>query len=301
MNISRHRLFSGHQGSVYALARVSNTSFISAGSDGVIAQWNTEDEEDGIMLARVPGIIYSLCLSDNNQLLCGTSSGGIHIIDLNESAEKRLLQFHDSPVFAVYHLREHKLICSLGGNGWLHVADENFNPLKKLQLSKGKLRSLAVHPSGNSFVVGTAEGMIHQVSLPELEHMHEWLAHKPGFSINTLCYSPDGSTLLSGSRDACINISDVKDYTQHRSIPAHNYAIYTVAFRPDDHSVFATASRDKTIKLWNADEMEVIARIDAEKYNGHLNSVNVLVWLDKNTFITAGDDRSVIAWKINSI
>jgi WD40 repeat protein len=117
-------------------------------------------------------------------------------------------------------------------------------------------------------------------------------------SANIVRYSPDGKFLLSGGRDAHLNIWDTKNYSQVKSIPAHNYAIYDIAFSPDA-KLFATASRDKTIKIWDADMFEILARISKENYEGHVNSVNKLFWSDYNNYlVSSGDDRAVMVWEI---
>ena len=118
------------------------------------------------------------------------------------------------------------------------------------------------------------------------------------FSANVATYSPDGTLLLSGGRDAHLNIWDAKSYTLIKSIPAHNFAIYDIVFSPDA-KLFATASRDKTIKIWDAETFELLVRIDKEKWDGHLNSVNKLLWSSYNNYlISTGDDRSIMVWDV---
>ena len=102
--------------------------------------------------------------------------------------------------------------------------------------------------------------------------------------------------ILTGGRDAHLNIWDAKSYTLIKSIPAHNYAIYDIVFSPDA-KLFATASRDKTVKIWDAETFELQVRINKENYDGHVNSVNKLLWTDKY-LVSTGDDRAVMVWEV---
>jgi WD40 repeat protein len=63
-------------------------------------------------------------------------------------------------------------------------------------------------------------------------------------------------------------------------------------------TLFATASRDKTAKVWDAADAAFLFRLDKENFSGHLNSVNSVLWLNDDTLISASDDRSIIIWKI---
>ena len=117
-------------------------------------------------------------------------------------------------------------------------------------------------------------------------------------SANCVAYHPNGKQLLSGGRDAHLNSWDASTYQLIKSIPAHNYAIYDIVFSPDN-KYFATASRDKTIKIWNAEDAGLLMRINKEKYDGHSNSVNKLLWCKYNNYlVSTGDDRIIMVWEV---
>lgn len=105
--------------------------------------------------------------------------------------------------------------------------------------------------------------------------------------------------MISGSRDAKLKIWDVSaDYQQVEEIAAHLYAINHIAFSPDG-THFATASMDKSIKVWDANEMKLLKVIDKARHTGHGTSVNKLLWTSyNNQLVSASDDRSISVWDV---
>jgi WD repeat-containing protein 61 len=304
MEVKKITHLTGHSGAVYALENsLEENKFFSGSGDRIVAEWDLTTTENGQMLAQIPEIIYSLKLiPEKKVLLVGQSAGGIHVIDLLTRKEIRFLKYHAAGVFDLDSSDEHNLLFSLGGDGILSISRlDNFSLIKSIKLADEKLRSIAMHPQQKEVIVGCGDGSICVFDLPHLELKKRWQAHKEKFSVNAIQFSPDGDYLLSGSRDAHLNIFDVKNnYKLMTSIPAHNYAIYSIVFSPDK-KYFATASRDKTVKIWDAENFDVLIRLDKEKYEGHLNSVNKLLWSRYLPGLISGsDDRSIIIWQVNS-
>jgi WD40 repeat protein len=65
-----------------------------------------------------------------------------------------------------------------------------------------------------------------------------------------VAFSPDGSSLASGSADNTIKIWDLNNGTGTKTLSGHGASVWSVAFSPDGRSL-ASGSDDKTIKLWN--------------------------------------------------
>ena len=295
--IKRH--FTGHQGSVYALESAANKSqFYSAGSDRIVALWDANDLEDGQLIAKTNDVIYALrYISQSNHLLIGQGKGEVHIINLATNKEERLIQLFSTPVFEIAFLEEHQLLFILSSEGECCILNANdYSFVRRIKISSGKLRSITFNLSQGIAVIGCGEGYIQLLSIPDLKLLDRIQIHEPGFSVNAVCYSPDFKYLLTGSRDAHLKIIDAFTMKVLESIPAHNYAIYDISYHKSG-DFFATASRDKTVKIWNASNFTVEQRLENTEKEGHRHSVNKVLWLpDSDLLLSAGDDRSILAW-----
>ena len=102
---------------------------------------------------------------------------------------------------------------------------------------------------------------------------------------------------MSGGRDAHLKVWSLnEDFANISKQPAHWFTINDIAFQPTGF-YFATASRDKSIRIWDAHNFHIVKSIDKFKLAGHRNSVNKLMWLENDLIISCGDDRVVIGWE----
>jgi len=152
----------------------------------------------------------------------------------------------------------------------------------------------------NEAAIGCSDGTISIIDLETFEEKQRLTGHQDKFAVNTVKYHPNKKMLMSGSRDAHLNLWDAgNNYVLIKQIPAHNYAIYSIVFSPDS-SHFATASRDKTVKIWNAEQQEVILRISSGEQDGHIRSVNKLLWSNyENYLLSTGDDHTIKVWELS--
>jgi len=300
MLITKKAELSGHSSAVYALERGNypHTVF-SAGADKIVAEWNLETFTPEKFSVKTDAAVYSLChITESGLLVIGLSNGSLHVIDLKEKKEIRYIKHHDSAVYDIKYIFSLNLLFTCDGSGKLCVWElKDFKLLMTLPLCNEKIRQIAIHPEGKEIAVACGDNDIRIFDTSYFNEKFRLSGHS--MSVNSVKYIRNGTILLTGGKDAHLNIYELQNnYALLKSIPAHNFAIYSIA-ESEDKKLFFTASRDKTIKVWDSSNFEVIARLDNKEYNGHGNSVNKVYFSGyKNRLVSAGDDRSVIVWEV---
>lgn len=294
--VKRIAKLSGHKSAIFTLEQTKEQScFFSAGGDGMVAHWDVTKPDEGKLIARVPSNIFALkYLEERNLLALGSLQGILYFIDLDNNKvveppiklEKAIYDFE---------LMNDKLLVA-GGGGKLSVVDIDSNQLTaQYTLSTENLRSVSFNGAVGTIAVGASDNTAYLLNqdfqLTQLLEQH----YSSIFTTKLL----RNNTLLTGSRDAHLG---VWNYTGHwenvHYIPAHNYTINHIVEHPT-LPIFATASRDKTIKIWDADNAKLLKVINKQKQDGHVNSVNKLLWLPHNNWLVSGsDDHTIMVWEI---
>ncbi len=299
VTIKKQQSFTGHKDCVYTLERGPETgSFYSAGADGLVAEWNLSRPDEGKLLAQANTSVYALkFLEEENLLVVGQNFDGIRLINLKSRKEQGSLKLNQAAIFTIEAYNNKLYIGS--GDGTLWVV--SLNPLRIIhqeKISEKSIRAIRIFPEKAEFVAGLSDNTIKVIDLNNYTLKQVIEAHKN--SVFTLTYSPGNQYLLSGSRDAHLNIWSNKEggaYRKLDGIVAHMYTINHIEYSPEGR-FFASCSMDKSIKLWDASSFRLLKVIDRARHAGHGTSVNRLLWMDEQTLISASDDRTVSVWEI---
>ena len=67
--------------------------------------------------------------------------------------------------------------------------------------------------------------------------------------MNSVCFSPDGRRLASGSGDRTVRLWDVETGACVKTLEGHGDEVLSVCFSPDGRRL-ASGSDDSTVRLW---------------------------------------------------
>jgi WD40 repeat protein len=332
MEIKKIAQLTGHTGAVFAITEGEASSdspftvhhsplILSGAGDGWVVEWDLSKPELGRLVAKVERNIFSLLFSENqNKIIAGDMDGGVRFVDLAEPSKIRNVAHHGGKGCFDIKIIDNQLF-TIGGDGILTRWSLSENrSLESIQLSHKSLRCFAWSKTRNEFAIGSSDGSVYFVDTTTLELKNIWNAVHDN-SIFSICYTPDEAHLLTGGRDAHLKLWDLREkMTQNTeggisnenqepknlvSLPAHLFTINSIVFHPNNPMIFATASRDRTIKIWQLATtnptvpISLLKVIDTIRHGCHVRSVNRLFWSPYNEYlISASDDRSLIVWKI---
>lgn len=298
IQVERRGVMTGHRDCVYALERSPVDSvFYSAGGDGMIVEWDLNRMEEGRLVARVPNSVYGLhYLEGVDLLVAGHNYEGVHFIDVHRGKEVANLQCTQGAIFTI-EAWDNRLFVG-DSSGTLTVIDlKHLKVVDTQKLAVKSLRTIAFNADHTEIALGYSDHVLRILDINSLELLAELKDHNN--SVFSAVYSPDGRDLLSAGRDAHLHVREATgDYAMRKDIVAHMYAINNVAFSPDGKH-FVTCSMDKSIKIWDAKTYRLLKVIDKARHAGHGTSVNKLLWTTfDNILLSASDDRTISAWKL---
>ncbi|GMT35410.1 hypothetical protein PFISCL1PPCAC_26707, partial [Pristionchus fissidentatus] len=141
-------------------------------------------------------------------------------------------------------------------------------------------------------ITGSDDKFIRVYNYTTLDLIHEFEAH--GDFIRCIAVHPEQPFVLTSADDKVIKLWDWdNEWKLAQTFKGHAHYVMNIAINPKDNNSFASASLDKTIKVWT---------IGSETANftleGHDNAVNCLAYYDgdKPYLISGSDDHLVKIW-----
>jgi WD40 repeat protein len=144
-------------------------------------------------------------------------------------------------------------------------------------------------PGGNRLMTGPWGNTLRLWSWPALELLGEL---PDTGTVMDVSFAPDGSRMVSGSRQGRLQLWDLQARVRRADRSAHEASvIWSVAYSPDGRWL-ASAGNDQTVRLWDAEAFE-----ERHVFRGHGSEVWALAWTsDGRQLISAGKDATIRLW-----
>jgi WD40 repeat protein len=292
--LALHGVLEGHEHPIYALCSSSKEHILfSGGGEGAVVEWSLKTMKPIKIMFKTRASIYSIhCPNTLPLLVSGDKEGKISIFNFVDQQLVYQKQVSNAGIFGMLSIGN--LLYFTSEDGSLRALDlTSFELCLEQAISEQALRCITYNADDEMIYVSGKDLKIHHYSIKEKRVIRAEEEHTlPVFS---LTYDAVNKQLLSGARDAQIKAWRISDTI---NLAAHMFAVNNIQLIPS-HNLFASASMDKSIKLWDATNLQLKAVADLTKNNGHHKSVNTLCYTPyENLLASAGDDRVIKVWRI---
>jgi WD40 repeat protein/energy-coupling factor transporter ATP-binding protein EcfA2 len=256
-NGDKYNGLQGHEGAVRSLVFLPGTNtFFSSGGDGKILRWDLNGNTKSYRTLIDNNFINrSLAVSPNGRwLACGTTTSGIQLFNLNApNSPPTILQGHKGWVEALIFTPDNKGLYSASTDKSVIYWDLISGAKTVfIALDNTKVRCLAIAPAGHFMFGGTDDGQVIRWNLDTKEATVMFKSDNN--SIYAVSINSSGSRIAFVDRNGALRLADTKTNVILKVVPAHSTRSLDVKFSPDDRQI-ATSSMDKTVKIWDANNL----------------------------------------------
>jgi U3 small nucleolar RNA-associated protein 12 len=300
----------GHRNDVRALALSSDDRMLASASSGGLKIWNIKTQN----CLRTLECGYALCcafLPGDKIVVVGTKDGDIELYDIAASSLLDKIPAHEGAVWTMgVHPDGKSLITGSADKSvkfWnFEIVQEEIPGTKRttprLKLFQSRILkvnddvlSVQFSPDSRLLAVATLDNTVKVFFVDTLKLFLNLYGHK--LPVLNMSISSDSKLIATCSADKNVRIWGLDFGDCHKALFGHQDSVMQIAFIPhpvdgDEKHIFFSASKDKTVKSWDADKFEQIQR-----FKGHHGEIWAMTVARTGDFVvTASHDKSIRIW-----
>lgn len=206
---------------------------------------------------------------------------------------------HGDRILCLAYSPNGAMLAAGGGNDPVRIWNPKTGELIR-EINEPGANALAFSPSGATLLAAGSQRKIRVWNFDQNKEKGILEGHKT--TIKAVALPPDHLIAVSGSQDGIIFIwlmETMRPFGKDKEgIKAHAEEVTAIAFSPDkETSYFATASSDRTVKVWSIEGETAVVKTTIDAQCGVLA---VAFSADGKTIYAAGDDNLIRRFEVSS-
>ncbi|CAF4106707.1 unnamed protein product [Rotaria sp. Silwood2] len=179
-------------------------------------------------------------------------------------------------------------------NGHVHIYNYDTQKLiKTFEICDVPVRTGKFVARKNWIITASDDMFVRIHDYNTLERVHQFEAHSD--YIRSIMVHPTQSCILTGSDDTTIKLWNWDaQWALKQTFKGHTHYVMQIAINPKDDNSFASASLDRTIKIWQLESTQPAFTLEGHEKG--VNCVNYCSDGDKPYVVSGGDDHLVKIW-----
>ncbi len=115
------------------------------------------------------------------------------------------------------------------------------------------------------------------------------------YTVSSVCFSPDGTKLLTASWDYTLKLWDIASGSELRTFTGHTFAVFSACFSPDGKMI-ASGAKDNLVNLWDTETGKLL-----HTFNGHTSWVREVKFSKDGKYLASvAYDKTVRIWDVQT-